>query len=134
MKFSEETIKSNFLVREPEWYGVKCTKHNPKPSAKKDSTNHFYTFEVVETKEGDDLECMMGVPVLHLVNDKEDFGFLPIVKAMLGGKNPDPDTDYQHKDVVGVEFDAYIERDKRYNSQDIINVISQFAPRGEHLK
>jgi len=133
IRFSESTIKSGFLVVEPDWYGVKFVKHMEKDSKDKKSKNHILVADVIACNEGEDTSKMLGVPVTILINEKADWAALPLFKAANGGEDPEADVDYEFKDLVGVELDAYIQRGKRQDGTSQ-NEMIEFSPRGLNCK
>lgn len=133
MRFSEATIKSGFKVTQPDWYLLKISAHRDKPTAAKDSKNHFVTFDVIQTQEGEEPEKMLGVPVVMMYNDKPESAWTSLeLFTVANGGELDPEKDYPFEELVGITLEGYIRRGTRQDGSSQ-NTISEFAPAGTNL-
>jgi len=122
IRFSPATIKAGFLVENPDWYDYEIVKHMEK-AATTGSVNHILIFE---GRSGE----MDGVPVSKLINEKADWVALPIFVAANGGNPPDPESDYDWDDLVGVRMSVFTKRGARQDGTPQ-NDLVEFKPLGK---
>ena len=103
VKFTQEDIKSSYLVQTPDWYGYEITKVTEKPAKSDGSPNYWLTFK---GKTGE----MEGVLVTKLYSSKAGWAMVPLIKAVNGGKDVSSDTPFELNDLVGVQVQAMTRR------------------------
>lgn len=119
IRFSEKSIKQNFLVQNPDWYRYKCTDVKEK-AASTGSKNYFYIFEGLNGE-------MQGVPVTKMANEKADWIHYPIFKALNNGKDLPANTEVNPIDVIGCSLEAYTKRGARQDGSPM-NDLVDFRP------
>jgi hypothetical protein len=123
IQFSESTIKSGFIVQNPDWYDYEFVKVEKKDTARGDSQNYIID---LEGRSGE----MTNVPVTLVIWENADWVLLPIFKAFLGGKDPEPGVDYEVEDLVGTTLSGYTKRGAHYKDGTPQNDISDWRPVG----
>jgi hypothetical protein len=103
VKFTNEDIKSSYLVQTPDWYDYEVTKVTEKPAKSDGSPNYWITFK------GQSGE-MEGVLVTKLYSSKAGWAMVPLIKAVNGGKEPVSDTPFELNDLVGVKVSSMTRR------------------------
>ena|SRR5713226_1209652 len=108
IRFSESDVKAGYLVKQPNWYRFKVSKHTEKPTKAGDSQNHWMIFEGLQTPNSSNE--MMGVEVVQNFNDKVPRFSVPFFTACNEGLPLNPEKDYNFDDTVGITLEAYAQR------------------------
>lgn len=103
IRFSDADVKQGYLVKQPNWYQYKITKHTDKASKAGDSQNHWMIFTGLSGE-------MKDVEVVQNFNDKVPRFSVPFFTACNGGNPLDPTKDYDFDSTVGIVLEAYTQR------------------------
>ena len=119
VNFTEEDIKSSYLVQNPDWYVYEITKITEKPARSDGSPNNWITFKG-QTGE------MKGVLVTKCYSSKAGWALIPLVKACNGGKDVTAETEFELNDLVGVRVQGMTRRGDFNGS--VVNDLVDFRP------
>ena len=120
VKFTNEDIKSSYLVVNPDWYDYEISKVTEKPAKSDGSPNYWITFR---GKSGE----MEGVLVTKLYSSKAGWAMVPLIKAVNNGKEPGAETPFELNDLIGVSVTAMTRRGDFNGSS--INDLVDFRPK-----
>lgn len=120
IKFSNDDIKSGFLVKTPGVYKYSIEKVTEKPASTDGSTNYTFRFKGLNGE-------MEGVTVFVMISSKASWLLAPIFRACLNGQELDPEKDYDPQDLVGCTIQAMTSRGTD-NNGNIRNNLSGYSP------
>lgn len=121
VKFTNEDLKSSYLVQNPDWYDYEISKVTEKPAKSDGSPNYWITFKGVGAGQE-----MNGVLVTKLYSSKAGWAMVPLMKAINSGKEPLPETEFELNDLVGIKVTAMTRRGDFNGST--INDLVDFRP------
>ena len=117
VNFTEEDIKSSYLVQNPDWYVYEITKITEKPARSDGSPNNWITFKG-QTGE------MKGVLVTKCYSSKAGWALVPLVKAC--GVEPAQGQSFELDNLKGVQVQAMTRRGDFNGS--VVNDLVDFRP------
>ena len=119
IKFSNDDIKSGFLVKTPGHYTYEIQKVTSKPASTDGSPNYLFRFKGLNGE-------MEGVTVFVQISSKASWLMAPIFKAANNGVL-DPEVEYDPEDLVGIQISAMTTRGTRQDGS-LQNVLSDYRP------
>lgn len=119
IKFSNDDIKSGFLVKTPGHYTYEIQGITTKPSSTDGSPNYTFRFKGLNGE-------MEGVTVFVMISSKASWLMAPIFKAANNG-TLDPNAEYDPEDLKGVRISAMTTRGTRQDGS-LQNVLSDYRP------
>lgn len=119
IKFSNDDIKSGYLVKTPGVFSYQIEKVTEKPSGTDGSPNYTFRFKGLDGE-------MEGVVVFVMLSSKASWLLAPIFKAANAGQL-DPNTEYDVKDLEGCSVRAMTTRGTD-NNGNIRNNLAGFMP------
>lgn len=120
VNFSDEDIKSGFLVQNPGRYNYQLVKTTVKPAKSDGSDNYVFQFKGLTGE-------MTGVVVFVQISSKAKWLLAPIFKAANGGKELEKGVGYNTDDLADVILSAMTTRGQR-DDGSYFNALGDWQP------
>jgi|WetSurMetagenome_2_1015567.scaffolds.fasta_scaffold404833_1 hypothetical protein len=120
VSFSDEDIKSGFLVQTPGRYNYELTKVKTKAAKTDGSPNYILQFKGLNGE-------MEGVVVFVQISSKAKWLLAPIFRAANNGEPLEKDKSYEIDDLVGCTFSAMTSRGQSEQG-NYFNNLSDWKP------